>query len=392
MSRRKLLTYLGIVLVSVNMRLPITAIPPIMGTLQKASGLSATVAGLLTSIPLLTFALFSSVFTKASQRWGKFRVLLVAFVILSLGSACRTLPQVVPLLLGTFLIGLGIDGGNVIVPAVIKDRLPNQPTLGVSLYTTSMVLMSSIATGVIGTLTAKYSLSHTMVGLLVLSLVSIVGCLCLFEKPTTTTTDNADDVTQLPRSIWTDRLAWQITLFFGIQALLYYSLVTWMPTIFQSVGYPEEVAAMLVTILQLACLACALLTPVFATSKGGKRFMLWVIGIGFGLGSIGVLLPIHTLMMGVTLALMMGVASGFSFNLAIIFFTQKTSNARETIEVSGMAQTFGYLFAAVGPFSFGLLKTLTGSWLITLVICLILAVAIALIGWLIERRKNVFQN
>ena len=167
--------------------------------------------------------------------------------------------------------------------------------------------------------------------------------------------------------------------------------MTWLPNIFQTVGYDADVAAMLVTILQLACLACALLTPIFASSKLGKRLMLWIIGIGFGLGTIGVYLPLHTLAFGIALALLMGVASGFSFNLAIIFFTQKTSNPRETIEVSGMAQTFGYLFAAAGPFSFGLLKSWSGTWLSTLLSCLVLAIAILVIGFLIERHTNVFQ-
>ena len=391
MQRHKGFTALGIVLVAINMRLPITAIPPILPNLQQASGLSATVAGLLTSIPLLTFAIFSSVFTKASQRWGEFKVLLIAFIILSCGAALRIFPQVTPLLLGTFLIGLGIDGGNVIIPAVIKDRLPDRPTLGVSLYTTAMVLMSSLATGIVGPLTAKYSLTTTMVGLFVLSLVSVVGCLLLIDRHPADTTKATNATTKLPKSIWTDRLAWLITLFFGIQALLYYSLVTWLPNIFQTVGYDADVAAMLVTILQLACLACALLTPIFASSKLGKRLMLWIIGIGFGLGTIGVYLPLHTLAFGIALALLMGVASGFSFNLAIIFFTQKTSNPRETIEVSGMAQTFGYLFAAAGPFSFGLLKSWSGTWLSTLLSCLVLAIAIAVIGFLIERHTNVFQ-
>ncbi|RRK10342.1 MFS transporter [Lactiplantibacillus garii] len=374
------------------MRLPITAIPPIIHDLQRASGLSATVAGLLTSIPLLTFAIFSSVFTKASQRWGTSHVLLFAFLILSLGAGFRVLPQVVALLLGTFLIGLGIDGGNVIIPAIIKERMPEHPTRGVSLYTTSMVLMSSLATGVVGLLTTKYSLTTTMTGLFLLSLVSVIGCLLLLGDHSAETRPAAKAEPRLPRSIWTDRLAWLITLFFGLQALLYYSLVTWMPTIFQSVGYTPTVAAMLVTILQLACLACALLTPLFANSKGGKRFMLAVIGLGFGCGSVGVLLPIHTLIMGGLLALLMGIASGFSFNLAIIFFTQKTSNGRETIEVSGMAQTFGYLFATVGPFSFGLLKSWQGSWQSTLIICLVLAITIFITGRLIERQETVFQD
>lgn len=392
MQRKQGWTYLGIVLVAINMRLPITAIPPIMDRLQAATGLSATVAGILTSIPLLTFALASSAFTQLSRRWGQTPVMLGAFMILSVGAALRIVPRVSWLLLGTFLIGLGIDGGNVIIPAVIKQRMPNRPTLGVSLYTTSMVLMSSLATGVVGIITAKFSLHVTMVGLFGLSLISIVGCLLLLEKRSTETKPLQSTTVKTERSVWTDSLAWLMTLFFGLQALLYYSLVTWMPGIFQAVGYQKTVAAMLVTILQLACLACALLTPLFAGSVGGKRFMLAIIGLGFGAGTLGVWLPWQSLTLGVCLALLMGVASGFSFNLAILFFTQKTRTSTETIEVSGMAQTFGYLFAALGPFSFGLLKSQTGSWLSTLIICVVLAVLITIIGFMIERRQHIFEH
>ncbi|CAM3282439.1 MFS transporter [Lactiplantibacillus plajomi] len=383
------MTALGIVLVAVNMRLPITGLPPIMAEIQRASGLSTTAAGLLTSIPLLTFALVSSGFARASRRFGATPVMLVAFMVLTLGSLLRVTLTVPLLLLGTLLIGLGIDGGNVILPAIIKARMPQQPTLGVSLYTTSMVLMSSLATAIVGPLTKAVTLTGTLKIAVYLSLISILGCglLLVGRRPAATTTPTEQPALHLSHN----RLAWLLTAFFGLQALLYYSLVTWMPAIFQAVGYTADEAALLVTILQLACLACAVITPLFATSKRGKAAMLWTIALGFGPATLAAGFSQNHFGMAVVLALLMGIASGFSFNLAVIFFTQKTRNAAETMAVSGMAQTFGYLLAAGGPVVLGWLNNSTGSWTPSLLVCLGLAGLILVVGRLIERRTSLFE-
>ncbi|WP_338085386.1 MFS transporter [Lactobacillus pasteurii] len=305
--------------------------------------------------------------------------------ILSLGTLLRMSLRPGLLLLGTMLIGLGIDGGNVLLPAIIKAKLPKQVLLGVSLYTTSMILTSSLGTAFLAGLAMKFSLATTMKGLFVFSLLSIVGSLLLKEN----TIKTATEAINLP-ALLRNKLVWLISLFFGLQALLYYSLTTWYGQILLKLDrFSTKEEALLMTILQLSCLFCALLTPIFARNSLGKRFLISVIGVGFGLGVVGLCLGSNNLIVGIILALLVGVASGFSFNLAVIFFTQKTASSRETVAVSGIAQTLGYLLASLGPVIFGRLYTMTGTWQSVILICLFLAILIAWCGFQIEKFETI---
>ena len=382
---KKIATYLGIILVALNMRMPIIALPQIMPQIQAASGLSKEFSGLLTSIPLIMFALSSPLFTRLDQKFTTSKIILTSFIILSLGTLLRMSLRPGLLLLGTMLIGLGIDGGNVLLPAIIKAKLPKQVLLGVSLYTTSMILTSSLGTAFLAGLAMKFSLATTMKDLFVFSLLSIVGSLLLKEN----TIKTATEAINLP-ALLRNKLVWLISLFFGLQALLYYSLTTWYGQMLLKLDrFSTKEEALLMTILQLSCLFCALLTPIFARNRLGKRFLISVIGVGFGLGVVGLCLGSNNLIVGIILALLVGVASGFSFNLAVIFFTQKTASSRETVAVSGIAQTLGYLLASLGPVIFGRLYTMTGTWQSVILICLFLAILIAWCGFQIEKFETI---
>ena len=382
---KKITTYLGIILVALNMRMPIIALPQIMPQIQAATGLSKEFSGLLTSIPLIMFALSSPLFTKLDQKIATSKVILLSFIVLSIGSLMRMTLQPTLLLLGTVLIGLGIDGGNVLLPAVIKAELPDQILLGVSLYTTAMILTSSLGTAFLAGLASKFSLVVTMKGLFIFSLLSILGSIFLREKAV----KKAESSIKMSLLL-KNKLVWLISLFFGLQALLYYSLTTWYGEMFiQFDHFSVNEQATLMTILQLSCLFCALLTPLFAGTKGGKRFLIIVIGLGFGLGVLGVLLHSNNLILGIILALFVGIASGFSFNLAVIFFTQKTKTSAETVAVSGIAQTLGYLLASLGPVAFGRLFMISKSWFSVILLCVLLALLITWCGFQIEKAKNI---
>lgn len=129
-----LLTW-GILLVGANLRLPITMIPPLLPTIERTLGLPASMAGMLTTIPLLMFALASPLIAKMGNRRGNEWSLLIALIILLLGSLLRIIPSLIALVIGTLLIGFGISGGNVLLPAIIKDQFPQSIGAKTSLYT-----------------------------------------------------------------------------------------------------------------------------------------------------------------------------------------------------------------------------------------------------------------
>lgn len=126
---------IGMMLIAANLRLPITIIPPLLPSIEKALHLPSSMAGLITSIPLVTFAIFSPIIVKLAQRWGNERTVFALFLLLIAGTYLRIIPTLPALLFGTFLVGIGIDSGNVLVPALIKAHMPYKIRLGTSLYT-----------------------------------------------------------------------------------------------------------------------------------------------------------------------------------------------------------------------------------------------------------------
>ena len=109
----------------------------------------------------------------------------------------------------------------------------------------------------------------------------------------------------------------------------------------------------------------------------------------FFIAVLGVLLHSNNLILGIILALFVGIASGFSFNLAVIFFTQKTKTSAETVAVSGIAQTLGYLLASLGPVAFGRLFMISKSWISVILLCVLLALLITWCDFQIEKAKNI---
>ena len=166
-----LLTW-GILLVGANLRLPITMIPPLLPTIERTLGLPASMAGMLTTIPLLMFALASPLIAKMGNRRGNEWSLLIALIILLLGSLLRIIPSLIALVIGTLLIGFGISGGNVLLPAIIKDQFPQSIGAKTSLYTVTMRLVASLGTGLAGLLNQQFHMKFTMAAF---SLVGVAG-------------------------------------------------------------------------------------------------------------------------------------------------------------------------------------------------------------------------
>ncbi len=213
----------SMMLIAANLRLPITMIPPLLNTIEKNLGIPKSLAGLITSIPLVTFALLSPIIVKVAKKFGNELTVFLFFILLIIGSYLRVIPTIGALMFGTFLVGVGIDSGNVLVPAMIKDHLPNQIPLGTSLYTMSMLLIGAIGTALAGVLITKISLQLT---LMILSIAAIIALVFWIPNLRYNQRDTASTKRVTYRSVWNQSLGWLITAFFGFQSLVYYSFVT----------------------------------------------------------------------------------------------------------------------------------------------------------------------
>ncbi|GEO65560.1 CynX/NimT family MFS transporter [Companilactobacillus nantensis] len=378
---------LSMMLVAANLRLPITIIPPLLSTIEKDLGIPKSLAGLITSIPLITFAILSPVIVKVAKKLGNELTIFVFFILLIAGSYLRIIPTVWALMLGTFLAGVGIDSGNVLVPALIKDHLPKQIPLGTSLYTMSMLLIGAIGTALSGILITKVSLQTTLAILSVVAIVALVFWIPNLRYNHRQTTN--DNTQKNYRSVWNQNLGWLITAFFGLQSIVYYSFVTWLPSILQSHGLNSIFASNLLTLLQLSGLPCSFIVPFLSVRKNGMRKLLIMLFIGYAIAPLGYLFSTSNAVFLTIVTIVTGFGSGLAFNMAVIFFTEKTTNPYQTAEVSGMAQSAGYLLAAIGPVLFGFIENSVNSWNLIILILVVLSTLLALSGLLVARHKPI---
>lgn len=378
---------LSMMLIAANLRLPIMIIPPLIKTIESQLGLPKSMAGLITSIPLITFAVLSPIIVKVAKKLGNELTIFIFFLLLIIGSYLRIVPTIAALLFGTFLVGIGIDSGNVLVPAIIKDRMPNEIPLGTSLYTLSMLLIGAIGTALSGILITKTSLQMT------LSLLSIMGIIATVFWLPNLKNNQRDSGQQTKsknyRSVWNQSLGWLITAFFGLQSIVYYSFITWLPSILESNGLASITASNLLTLLQLSGLPCSFIVPFLSVRKGGLKKLLTMLFIGYAIAPLGYLISTSNLVFLIIVTVVTGFGSGLAFNMAVVFFTEKTTNPIQTAEVSGMAQSAGYLLAAIGPTLFGFLESTTQSWSLIIIILILLSILLTLSGIFIARHKPI---
>lgn len=383
---------LGMMLVAANMRLPITMMPGLLTSLRHSLGLPSSMAGLLTTIPLLAFAGMSPLIARWGRRWGNEVTIYLLLILVAVGSYLRILPTTTWLLVGTLLVGIGIDGGNVLIPAIIKDNFPTKLAVATSEYTLSMLLIGALGTGLSGTLATHWSLPLTMASLSVIALVNLVVWLpnLRFNHRSPVTAGSTAPAPRTHASVWRTPLAWVVTAFFGLQALVYYSLITWLPTMLTDQGFSAVVAGNLVTVMQLSNLPMAYIVPISSPHRRGVAAMLAVVGLGFIGGTAGMLWPGLSLGWAGAFSIFIGLGSGAAFNLAVVFFTQKTTTGFETADLSGMAQSAGYLLAAVGPIVFGWLGTSLG-WPAVMWLAISLAALLTLTGIVVFRHPTIYD-
>ncbi|QSF46753.1 CynX/NimT family MFS transporter [Paenibacillus tianjinensis] len=353
------LLVLGIIFVAAALRAPFTSVGPLLEQIRDGLGLSNTLAGFITTLPLLAFALLSPFAPQLARRYGLGNTLLLAMLTLSMGILLRSAAGVVTFFTGTALIGLAIAVCNVLLPGLIKGRFPARIGLMTGMYTVSMNLCAAAASGLSVPLAGIAGLGWRGT----LSLWFIVAALAtVFWIPQMKNLVQGNGTRPAAASvnIWRSPLAWQVTLFMGLQSLLYYVLIAWFSVILNERGMSSGHAGWILSLMQLAQLPFTFFVPLWAGRLKNQRGLVLITSMLFILGILGIWLGGNGWM--ALWAVCIGIAGGFAFGLAMMFFSLRTRTTQEASELSGMAQSVGYLLAAAGPALFGLLHDATHSW------------------------------
>jgi len=374
------LIILGIIVIAANLRTPLTSVGPLVSLIRDDVYISNTLAGLITTVPLLAFALLSPLVPKLGQRYGVELIIMIALIFLTVGIVIRSLSGAANLFIGTAILGFAIAVCNVLLPSIIKRDFPNKIGSMTGVYSISMNLSGAIASGVSVPLDVNAGLKwQGALGIWgILSFVSILCWLPQLRNQTKQATTKSQQMASNDVNVWRSPLAWQVTLFMGIQSMVFYVLIAWLPEILKQQGIDSNQSGWYLSIMQLALLPFAFIVPVIAGRMSNQRLLVVITTILLLTGTLGLLNGSSTIIL--LCIIILGIGGGCAFSLSMMFFGLRTEHAHQAAELSGMAQSIGYLLAAIGPALIGYLHDATNSWNLPLFILLGASVLLFLVG------------
>ncbi|HHG7686774.1 TPA: CynX/NimT family MFS transporter [Streptococcus pneumoniae] len=387
MKKQSLFFVPGIILIGVSLRTPFTVLPIILGNISQGLEVEVSSLGVLTSLPLLMFTLFSPFSTRLAQKIGLEHLFTYSLFFLTIGSLIRLIN--LPLLyLGTLMVGASVAVINVLLPSLIQANQPKKIGFLITLYVTSM----GIATALASYLAVPITQASSWKGLILL-----LTLLCL-----------ATFLVWLPNHRYNHRLApqtkqksqikvmrnkqvWAIIIFSGFQSLIFYTVMTWLPTMSIHAGLSSHEAGLLTSILSLISIPFSMTIPSLTTSLStrNRQLMLTLVSLAGVVGISMLFFPINNFIYWLAIHLLIGTATSALFPYLMVNFSLKTSAPEKTAQLSGLSQTGGYILAAFGPTLFGYSFDLFHSWVPSVAALLLIDILMTVALFTVDRADKI---
>lgn len=375
----------GILMIATTLRVTFTGAAPLLDAIRADYHLTTAQTGLLTTLPLLAFALVSPLAANVARRFGMERSLFIAMLLICAGIAVRSWPSAPLLFAGTAAIGCGIALGNVLLPGLIKRDFSQHVARLTGAYSLTMGAAAAFGSALVVPLALSgFGWRGALCTLMIFPLLALLIWLPQWRNAATATLTSSR--TLRARGIWRSALAWQVTLFLGINSLIYYVIIGWLPAILISHGFSEAQAGSLHGLLQLATAAPGLLIPLVLHRFRDQRCIAVLASLMCACGAAGLwFMPVQA----IAWTLLFGFGSGATMILGLTFIGLRASSAHQAAALSGMAQSVGYLLAACGPPLMGNIHDAQGDWQIPLLAVAALAVLMAVFGLYAGRNKEI---
>lgn len=375
----RIVLFTGIIFLSFNMRPAITSAGPIIHLIQQDLRINNLATGIITTIPLLAFALFSSFVSAMTSWWGNRKMLFVALILIVMGMFIRYTENVYILYLGTLIIGIGITVINVLIPSIIKSDFPGKVGFLTSIYSTSMAAVAGLASGLSVPLAVGAGLGWRKTLLIwgilpILALIVWIPQLKRKERIEVVKQDKMQD-----KSIWKSAIAWHVTLFMGFQSLIFYCVIAWLPTILLNKGMSIQMAGFMLLLVQIVGLPFTFFLPILASKLMRKWISIAIIAVMNLIGFLGLILFHQTGLLVLSIAIF-SLSTGGSISLAYMIISEKSSDPLKVAKLSGMSQSFGYLLAATGPVLMGFTYDQTKNWIYPILIIQVANILLLLSG------------
>lgn len=378
------------IVTAINLRISIIAVSPLLDEIREDTGFSSPIAGLLTTLPVLCFGLFSPIAPRLAHRFGLDTALWGALIVLTGAILLRMIPSTFALFASTALIGMAIGVGNVLLPASIKRDFPHRTGVMTGLLTMGLSASGTIGAGL--TIPIQHATDFAWRGTLALWAVPVVLAIIVLTPRLVILRESAQARQLRGRvrvNLWRDPVAWSVTAIMGLQSFSFYALATWFPTIMIDNGMSQDRAGFLLSLTNFAGFFSAFFVPVFASRRRDQRiYIVFTIVIWFA-SLLG--LAIAPMSAPVLWVILWGLAAGSALSLSLSFFALRSPDIDHAAQLSGMAQTVGYIVAASGPFIVGFLHDLTGGWNASLIFLMAILGVMLYAGLLAARDRQVGQ-
>ncbi|WP_109512507.1 CynX/NimT family MFS transporter [Pseudomonas ovata] len=354
---RTWLLLLGLVLVAINLRPALSSVAPLLNDVSRALGLSAAQAGLLTTLPVLCLGLFAPLAPWLARRFGSERVVLGILFVLALGIGLRSTLGTVGLFAGSLLAGASIGVIGVLLPGIVKRDFAAQAGAMTGVYTMALCLGAALAAGASVPLSQLFG-DRWDASLAFWAIPALLAA--LFWWPQARPSHDTQRTQVRVRGLLRDPLAWQVTLYMGLQSSLSYIVFGWLPSILIGRGLEPTEAGLLLSGSIICQLISALSAPWLATRGKDQRLAIVVV---MGMTLTGLFGCLYAPVEGLWgWAIILGIGQGGTFSLALALIVLRSADSHVASNLSGMAQGIGYTVASIGPFAVGVVHDLTGTW------------------------------
>ena len=383
--RATALVLVGIVLLSVNLRPTAVSVGPVLAEVRAAFDMSGPVAGLLTSLPVVAFAVFGALAPAAARRLGVHRVTLLAVVAAVVGLLGRAVTGSEALFLLLSLLALGgMAMANVLLPSLVKLHFPDRIGRVTAIYTTALSI--GLTAALVLTVPISDAFGGWRSGLGGWALLALLAA-----APWLSLVAHDRHLDQAPRTITFRQvgrtpLGLAMALFFGLQSLQAYAIFGWFAQLWRDSGYSATVAGVLAGLLAATAIPLSLWLPNVLARTSDPRRVLFPVIAAYPVGYVGLMIAPHTL--AVAWAVVIGAATA-TFPLILTLIGLRARTPEGTAALSAFTQSTGYLLAALGPFLVGVVHDATGAWTWPLVLLLALALPLFPLAAYVARPAQV---
>ncbi|MFC4068238.1 CynX/NimT family MFS transporter [Actinoplanes subglobosus] len=375
----------ALLLAAVNLRLAVTSIGPVLTEIRAGLGMSATVAGLLTSVPVLCFASIGLAAPRLARRLGSARVVLGGLLLLVTGLSIRPFSGGSALFLLFSAVALaGIALVNVLLPSIVKDRFPDRVGTVTGLYSVALNIGATTAAAATVPITGAFD-GDWRLGLACWSLAAVVA---LPPWLLMARSREAASASGTPSAVRVSRhpVAWALAVYFGMQSTSAYVIIGWLPEIYRDAGLSPALAGVLFAVTSLLGVPLSFLLSAYAgrlRSQSGIALVLGLFGVAgwAGLWASPAAAPwLWAVLLGVVNA---------AFPLALTMIALRGRTPATVVQLSAFAQSIGYLFAIPGPILVGALHDASGGWRVPLALMVALMIPQIIAGIAAGRNRQI---